>query len=32
VGILFKIGLVLVAFAALYWIAAPVLHLPQPWL
>ena len=31
VGFLFKIGLVLVAFAALYWLAAPVLHLPQPW-
>ena len=31
VGFLFKIGLVLVAFAALYWITAPMLHLPQPW-
>ena len=32
VGALFKIGLVLLAFAALYWLAAPHLGLPQPWL
>jgi hypothetical protein len=32
VGFLFKIGLVLVAFAALYWLVAPHLGLPQPWL
>ena len=32
VGFLFKIGLVLVAFAALYWLAAPHLSLPMPWL
>ena len=32
VGFLFRIGLVLVAFAALYWLAAPHLGLPQPWL
>ena len=30
VGFLFKIGLVLVAFAALYWLAAPYLALPMP--
>jgi len=30
VGFLFKIGLVLVAFAALYWLAAPYLSLPLP--
>jgi len=28
VGFLFKIGLVLVAFVALYWLAAPYLGLP----
>jgi len=32
VGFLFKIGLVLVAFAALYWLVAPQIGLPQPWL
>ena len=32
VGFLFKIGLVLVAFAALYWLVAPHIGLPQPWL
>ena len=32
VGFLFKIGMVLLAFAALYWLAAPHLGLPQPWL
>ena len=32
VGFLFKIGFVVLAFAALYWLAAPTLHLPQPWL
>ena len=32
VGVLFKMGLVLLAFCALYWIAAPHLGLPQPWL
>ena len=30
VGFLFKLGLVLVAFAALYWLASPYLGLPQP--
>ena len=30
VGFLFKVGLVLVAFCALYWLAAPYLHLPMP--
>lgn len=32
VGFLFKAGMVLLAFAALYWLAAPHLGLPQPWL
>jgi hypothetical protein len=32
VGVLFKVGLVLLAFAVLYWLAAPHLGLPQPWL
>jgi hypothetical protein len=32
VGLLFKGGLVLLAFAVLYWLAAPYLGLPQPWL
>ena len=30
VGFLFKIGLVLVAFCALYWLASPYLNLPMP--
>ena len=32
VGFLFKGALVLVAFCVLYWLAAPYLGLPQPWL
>ena len=32
VGALFKIGLVLLAFAVLYWLVAPQIGLPQPWL
>ena len=32
VGMLFKGALVLVAFAVLYYLAAPYLNLPQPWL
>jgi hypothetical protein len=32
VGFLFKGALVLVAFAVIYWLAAPHLGLPQPWL
>ena len=32
VGFLFKGALVLLAFCALYWVAAPYLGLPQPWL
>ena len=30
VGFLLKIGFVLVAFAALYWLASPYLGLPMP--
>ena len=32
VGVLFKFGLVLLAFAVLYYLAAPYANLPQPWL
>ena len=32
VGLLFKGGLVLLAFGVLYYLAAPYLALPQPWL
>jgi len=32
VGFLFKGALVLLAFGVLYWLAAPYLGLPQPWL
>jgi hypothetical protein len=32
VGFLFKTGLVLLAFGVLYWLAAPHLGLPQPWI
>ncbi len=32
VGFLFKAGMVLLAFAILYWLVAPHLGLPQPWL